>query len=325
MSTKDEVLKLLSNSNGEDVSGNYIAGKLNVSRSAVWKAITKLKEDGYAISSANKRGYSLDLKNDVLSEVLIKNSLNENSICSNVVVLKEVDSTNNYAKKLAQEGAPHGTAVTAETQTGGKGRLGRSFCSPAGSGIYLSVILRLNKEIEPSMLITSAAAVAVMRAIKKVCGVDTKIKWINDLYLNDRKLCGILTEASLDFETKRLEYVIVGIGINITDKAFPPDIKKIASSLSEAVGENEISRNVLIAEVINQLQRVISELDGGEFLEDYRKNSFVLGSEVNVILPNESYKATAFEITKEAHLLVRKASGEIAELNSGEISIRKTS
>lgn len=259
---------------------------------------------------------------DLLSEKEIRKHLSNDSFCRDIIILNEVDSTNNYAKESASKGASHGTLVTAETQTAGKGRLGRKFCSPKGSGIYMSLILRLDSEIETSLLITSAIAVAVMRAIKKVCGVQTEIKWINDIYLNGKKLCGILTEASVDFQNNKLRYTVIGIGINLSDEAFPPEIKEIAAALSE-VCEKSISRNELIAEIINQTEIVVDGLDKGEFFEDYKKHSFVLGSVVNVITPVGSYKAEAVDITKSGHLLVKTENGEINELNSGEISIRK--
>ncbi|WP_195276417.1 biotin--[acetyl-CoA-carboxylase] ligase [Anaerotruncus rubiinfantis] len=236
-----------------------------------------------------------------------------------LVLYDEIDSTNNAAKLLAKNGAPHGAAVIARRQTAGKGRLGRRFYSPAGSGIYLTAILRPEASVEQSILITSAAAVATARAIEEVSGVQVRIKWVNDLYLDGKKLCGILAESALRPDGG-LAYLVVGIGVNVTSSAFPPEVADVATSLSAGTGRS-IDRNRLIASVLNHLEAVYGQLASREFMKEYRERSCVIGREVRMIQGEHAEQATVLDIDEDARLIVRTADG-IKTVSTGEVSLR---
>ena len=221
MPLKERVLAVLEENKGKSVSGSEIARSVGMTRSAVWKAVKALREEGYTICAVTNKGYCLSEENDFLSEQSVVPNLRTKELGRKIDVFKTIDSTNNFAKSLAQLGAVHGTTVISEVQTQGRGRMGRSFYSPLGMGIYMSVILRPELSVEHSLLITSCAAVAVAEAIERVAGIDCKIKWVNDIYAGNKKLCGILTEASVNVEQGGLEYAIVGMGINVQNVTFP--------------------------------------------------------------------------------------------------------
>ena len=324
MSVKKSVLQFLEEKKGTPVSGNEIAQALSVSRAAVWKAVHSLMDDGYPITSVTKKGYILDSASDMLSEQSIRPFLNDSSFYPEIQVHKVLESTNKTAKELANAGAPGGTVVIAEQQSGGRGRLGRSFCSPPGAGVYISILLRPSDSVETSMLVTSAAAVAVSRAIQKTCGLETQIKWVNDVYLDGKKLCGILTEASMNFENGALDYLVAGIGINLSSKDFPPELREIATSLKDHLGAGTPSRSCLAGAVLNEFQSVVNDLHEKSFLEEYRKRSFILGSEINIISPSgTTERSRAIDINEHGHLIVELTDGTQKALNSGEVSIRK--
>lgn len=324
MTTKEYVLRLLEEHKGSPLSGSQIAAKLGVSRAAVWKAVQSLLDCGYPITAANNRGYCLEATSDILSRESILPYLHNPAFYPEIRVLDSVDSTNQEAKKRAHNGAPSGTVILAEQQTAGRGRLGRSFFSPAGSGIYLSVVFRLDFSIDVSLLLTSAAAVAVCRAICSVTGLEAQIKWVNDIYLDGKKICGILTEASMNFENQQLEYLVVGIGINVRTGSFPPEVEKVATALEPHLEGRRISRSELIGAVLNELETVLKQLENQDFLEEYRERSFVLGKRISVITPQEIYPAVAQALNNQGHLIVqREDNGETAVLNTGEISIRR--
>lgn len=322
MSTKNHVLRFLEEKKGQVVSGSEIAEALGLSRAAVWKAVHALQEEGYSISAASKRGYSLAQSSDILSSASILPYLKPNGTLNKLHVYKELGSTNTTAKAMANDQAPHGTVVIAEHQTAGKGRLGRSFYSPDAQGIYLSVILRLNESTDISMLVTSAAAVAVCRAIREVAGIESQIKWVNDVYIEGKKVCGILTEASMDFESRQLDYLVLGIGINVTERDFPPEICDVATSLSHHCA-SPVDRSRLIGALLNELEAVISTLPSRGFLAEYRERSFLLGERINVITAKETQPGTALSVDDSGHLLVRMDTGELRTLSSGEVSVRK--
>ncbi|MEG1870124.1 MAG: biotin--[acetyl-CoA-carboxylase] ligase, partial [Oscillospiraceae bacterium] len=220
MSVKSSVLQMLEANRGNSVSGQQLANELGVSRSAVWKAIKALETDGYAIEAVTNKGYLLASSNDLISAEGINNYLAAQYKKLPITALKTVSSTNTHARMMAANGAKHGTIVVSEEQTNGKGRMGRTFFSPEGSGIYMSIILRPNTHTTNAVFITTAAAVAVCRAIAKLTVAKPTIKWVNDIILRDKKICGILTEAVTDFENGMVESVVVGIGINFKE----PDI-----------------------------------------------------------------------------------------------------
>ena len=231
MRIQDAVLDALEKNRGEYLSGEQLASSLGVSRNAVWKAIQKLEEAGHKIRAVPKRGYTLAPESDVLTVQSVSRFL-DTDMSVYLQVQTEVTSTNTLLKAQAEQGAPEGTVLIAESQTAGKGRLGRHFTSPPGTGIYFSLLLRPHCTAEKSLFITTTAAVAVCEAIEQVTGLNPQIKWVNDVYLNEKKVCGILTEASVDFENGGLNWAVLGIGINIAvpEDGFPEEIRSISLS-----------------------------------------------------------------------------------------------
>ena len=234
-----------------------------------------------------------------------------------IIRIKETLSTNDLAKEYAKKGEEEGTVIVAEHQSQGKGRLGRSFFSPQGAGIYMSVILRPTDN-KNGLLITSFAAVAVCRAIKKVCGISPKIKWVNDVYLGCKKVCGILTESLISEE--KAEYIILGIGINVNGAEFPDDIKDIATSIEKETLKKQ-DKETLLKEILKELDELYKAYESGEFLEESKGLSCVLGKEVKVIRESETYFAKAVDIDSLGGLVIER-DGKKETLNSGEVSIR---
>ena len=239
------------------------------------------------------------------------------------IYFEELDSTNRYLKDLAAKGAGEGTVIIANKQSAGRGRLGRSFFSPEEKGIYMSVLLRPDIPLERAVLITSMAAVAVARAMEKVCGITAKIKWVNDIFLNRKKVCGILTEAGINYEKGTLEYAVLGIGVNVGEMEFPEELKEIATSVSNECGF-EVSKDALIDEILAELENWYPTLADGSFLEESRKRSVLLGKEIRVVdemHPEGGYIATAVDINELGNLIIER-NGVQSVLNSGEVSIR---
>ena len=330
MTSKEKVLIHLEKNSGSYVSGEQLAELLGVSRAAVWKAIRSLREEGYEIEAVTNRGYRLTERNDVLSAAGIAGHM-KNGDASRIHVLREVDSTNNEAKKLALKGAPHGTVVAAEQQTAGRGRLGRSFESPPGTGIYFTVILRPDTDLRKALLITTAAAVAVCRAVRELTGKPACIKWVNDVYLGEKKFCGILTESATDFETGALKSVVTGIGINFRtpDSVFSEEARargvcSLYGPDSDTGGTEKppVTRNELIARIIDELTDICDDLDDRSFLTDYRRWSMVIGREILCIRGKERRKVRALDIDEWGGLVVMTEDGNRETLSSGEISVR---
>ena len=319
MSTKNEVLRTLMGESAA-LSGERLARRLGVSRNSVWKAIEQLRQEGYEIEAATNRGYQLTGVPNRISQPEIEKYLTAQTIGARMEIHPLLDSSNNRAKALAASGAPHGYLVIAESQSGGKGRMGRSFFSPEHSGVYITYVLRPQMLAEKAVMITSMAAVAVARAIETLADVDVKIKWVNDLYINDRKVCGILCEASMDFETGGLEYAVLGIGINVTKMEFPPELASIATSIENECG-HPMSRSRLIAEISNQLEALYGQLETGAFMAESRSRSNVIGRDVTVIRGDERYEAHAIDIDDTGRLVIRTASG-VSRVGSGEISLK---
>lgn len=320
MPLKDRVLAVLEENKGKSVSGSEIARSVGMTRSAVWKAVKMLREEGYSICAVTNKGYCLSEENDFLSEQSIVPNLHTKALGKKIDVFKTIDSTNNFAKSLAQLGAEHGTTVISEVQTQGKGRMGRSFYSPLGMGIYMSVILRPKLSVEHSLLITSCAAVAVAEAIERVSGVECKIKWVNDIYAGDKKLCGILTEASVNVEQGGLEYAIVGMGINVQNVTFPKNVADIATSIKLETGEN-ISRSLLAAEVLNCLEEKLENITDKSFIEEYRRRSNLIGKRITVTQGDNVYEASCTGIDEYGRLLIKLDNGEDKALSSGTIRL----
>lgn len=324
MSVKESVLKILEENRDRSISGEELAKYLSVSRTAIWKAIKSLRGEGYNISAVTNRGYQLTKDNDLISAEGIKIFLNPKYSENYIRVYKTIDSTNKEAKKLLMDNEmPHGTILIAEEQTAGRGRFQRKFFSPSNKGIYMSVILRPNMELSKAIHITTSAAIAVCRAIETLTKKRPKVKWVNDIFLDDKKICGILTEATGNFESGRVENVVVGIGVNFkTDsKDFPEDIKNIAGSIFQGESPN-ITRNQLVAEILNELFELCENLDDKSIMKEYRILSLVLGKEVSFLKNNKMNKGTAVDITEDGALVIKHENGEIDYLNSGEVSVK---
>ena len=315
---KQELLALLRRETY--VSGAELGQRLGVSRAAISKAVAGLKKEGYEIDSVPNRGHRLAAEPDRLDLKAIRSALGDHPWAGTVALLQTVDSTNNYLKTLGASGAPQGTVAIAEAQTGGRGRLGRRFDSAPGAGVYLSVLLRPACPPQAMMTLTAQAAVAVRRAIAAVCGVQPEIKWVNDLYLNGKKICGILTELTLEAETGLVNYAVVGIGINCNRPAgdFPEALRPIAGSILSQTGR-PVDRSCLAAEMI----RALFELPDLDWHGEYAAACMNLGRPVSILAPGRPpEEALALSIGPQAELIVRTAAGETRSVNSGEVSIR---
>lgn len=322
--TKEEVLRLLRTA-GDFVSGQQMSQQLNLSRASVWKAVQALREAGYEIESVTNRGYRLVAPAGKLSRIEIAALLEGHPWQDRLVVLETVDSTNNFAKKLAADGASHGTVVIAEQQTGGRGRRGRSFSSPPGMGVYLTVILRPNVPPTQLLHLTALAAVATAEAAQTVSGVRPGIKWTNDLVSGGRKLTGILTELSLVAESGLVDYAVVGIGTNCGQEPadFPPEVRDIAISLRQMAGR-EIDRNRFAAALIRQLHRADAELltHKQAWMQAYSADCITVGKDVKVLRGETARTAFALGIDPDGGLLVRYEDGSEEVVNSGEVTVR---
>ena len=234
MTVKSSLLEMLEKNKGEVLSGESIAGELGCTRAAVWKAVKSLREEGYHIEAGPNKGYMLAKDTNRLSQEGIRLFLDDPKV--KIDIYDELESTNQTAKKEAMMGeAGHGAFVIARSQTAGRGRRGREFYSPADTGLYMSVILKPQGTIHDSLLITTAAAVAVYRAVAQLCGIQLDIKWVNDLFYKGKKVCGILTEAVTDFESGNIEFVVVGMGLNLylDQENLPQKLRSIAGALYE--------------------------------------------------------------------------------------------
>jgi len=323
MSLKHKVLQLLELNRDVSISGEYIASCLGVSRSAVWKAVNILRAEGYYINSLTNKGYCLTYENDILSKEGIAPYLKDEYKNNSILVYKTIGSTNDEAKLKALDKYTHGSVIIADTQTKGKGRMGRSFYSPASTGIYMSFILRPKTDASNAVLLTTASAVAVVRAIKKVCKINPKIKWLNDIYYNDKKICGILSEAVTNCETGIIETVIVGIGINFkTDfSTLPDDLSNTAGSIYSSA-KPDVTRNRLTAQVINEILDISESFLCKDFFDEYKENSFVIGKDIIFIKDNIRKSAKAVGISSNGGLIIKNDKGETEILFSGEITLR---
>lgn len=319
--TTEEVLKLLQAEAGY-VSGEKLSAALGVSRAAVWKAVRSLRQAGYGIEAVTRRGYRLAASPDRLDAAKIAAVIPDHPWLQNLILLDEAGSTNTYARRLAAEGAPAGTVVLAERQTAGRGRLGRTFLSPAG-GLYCSVILRPDAKPEALMHLTAAAAVAAMRAVESSCGLTPKIKWPNDLVCGRKKLCGILTELSVEAESRIVDAVIVGIGINCNQTEFDPAIADMAASLQLETGR-PVDRNLLAGNLIHAMYALSLTLfsEKESWLRRFRENCMTVGQDVKLVRGDEVRLAHAEGVGPDGELLVTFADGTAEAVTSGEVSVR---
>ncbi len=320
--TKDRILECLRERQDLYFSGEELAGRLGVSRTAVWKGIEQLRREGYRIDSVTRKGYCLSSESDVLSEEGIRRYLKNKKL--RLQVFPSISSTNTVLKTMAEDGAEEGLCLVASEQSAGRGRMGRSFYSPPGSGVYMSILLRPSISAADATSVTACAAVAVAEAIESLAGVRAEIKWVNDIYVAGHKVCGILTEASLDCESGRVNYLVVGIGINTKapEGGFPEELQSVAGAAFEETRIPEL-RCRLTAEVLDRLTAFWERLPEKKWFEEYRKRSFVLGREISILSPGrEPEPAFALDLDPECALVVRMPDGTVRHLNSGEVRIR---
>lgn len=307
------------NIKGLYISGEEIAQELGVSRAAVSKYIKSLTDLGYDIEAVSNRGYRFRDSNDRLSKGVIKDNLEFDNI--EIEVFETIDSTNKYGKELLNGGFKGRKLIVANEQSAGRGRLGRTFYSPGDTGIYMSLIDTLDVDKNETLSVTIRAAVALRESIKNIIGRDCKIKWVNDIYIGDKKVAGILSEGVTNLESNKVEGIVVGIGVNYRTSDFPTELKDIASSLNGKAGNN---RNLLIAEITNSYFKTLS-LSEGEILERYKKELLYIGEDVVVYYPTgESEEALVLDINQFGNLVVRlKSNGEERAISFGEISVKK--
>lgn len=343
MNVRDQVLLVLEQQKGNYISGAKLASELSVSRNAVWKAVKHLQEEGYAIETAPNRGYALRMDNDILSAPGIMKYLHPKYRKLSVEVYKSIDSTNTKIKEYAASGRPEGLVVIAQEQTAGRGRMGRSFYSPTSSGVYMSFLLRPKFTAGESTYLTTAAAVAAAETIDDVwkdysesikhkagsgaCQPDPDesqavIKWVNDVYVRGKKVCGILTEASVNVENSMLEYAVTGIGFNVQvpENGFPEEIQDIAGAIFETDTAMD-AKNRIAAEMINHFMKYYEDLPERTYMEEYRKRSFLLGREIYTVT-DPPITGRAVDIDEEGHLIMELKDGSRKILSSGEVSVR---
>ena len=314
-STKQALLQALSAAEGGYISGQQLAETLGVSRAAIHKAALSLTAQGYALDSAPRRGYRLLGGDPFCAEAV-------GPYPAPVYCYDALESSNLTAKQLALTGAPHGTLILTGQQNAGRGRLGRRFESPAGKGVYCSLLLRPSLSAADAQTVTVGAAVAVARVVKALCGLELSIKWVNDLYYQGKKVCGILTEAGADIESGQLEWLVVGIGLNLTTTAadWPDELARTAGSLFPG-GPSPVSRAALAGAIARELLSLCPAFD---CLDEYRARCFVPGHWVTVCTNSETYAAKALFIDDAGRLVVEREGGRQEALRHGEVSIRPT-
>ena len=319
---KEEILRLLRSADGY-ISGQELCNRFGVSRTAVWKAINQLKEAGYEIEAQQNKGYRLMAAPDLMTEAEIKSLMHTEWVAKEVLYFDTIDSTNTKAQELAEKGYPSGTLVVADKQESGKGRRGRSWVSPSGTGIFMT--LMINPDINPNnaSMLTLVAALAVAKAITSVTGEEALIKWPNDIVVNSKKVCGILTEMNAQFDY--INHIVVGIGINVHNESFPEEISQMASSLMIEAGGKRFHRAQIIAETMSYFEQYydtfLKTQDLSALVREYDELLVNMNKAVRVLDPKEPFDGKAMGITPKGELIVD--TWESRKLvSSGEVSVR---
>lgn len=319
---KEKLLRMLSEAEGY-VSGQRLCEELNVSRTAVWKNINRLKEEGYVIEAVQNRGYCLKERPDVINAQEIKSRLHTKYWGQETMFFEEVDSTNNVAKKMAEEGAPHGRLVIAENQNAGKGRRGRTWSSPEGTGIWMTFILRPQISPQAASMLTLVAAMAVRKAIYLETGLETVIKWPNDIVAGGKKICGILTEMSAELEW--INYVVVGVGINANIRKFPDEISDKATSLILETGRT-VDRSRMVSAYGNAFEEYYNRfLETGNLAllkDEYNSSLANFHNQVRVLDTAGEFVGISKGINDVGELVVTDDEGTERIVRSGEVSVR---
>lgn len=319
---KTEILRYLKEADGY-LSGQELCERLGVSRTAVWKVIRQLQEDGYEIEAVRNRGYRLMESGDVYTEEELKSVISTRVTGRNLVFLEQVDSTNTRAKQLAEAGAPDGTLIVADAQSAAKGRRGRSWLAPSGTGLWFSLLLRPQIEPDHAAMMTLVAAMAVEKGIRDTTGIEGKIKWPNDVVVDGKKVCGILTEMSADMDS--VNHVVVGIGINVNVREFPEELQDKATSLllvsGQAVKRASLLNAVLLAWE-EYYETYLRTEDLSLLAEEYNGKLAGLHGMVQVLAPKGAYTGISHGINRQGELLVEREDGTVTEVMSGEVSVR---
>ncbi len=318
---KEKVLKYLIQNKGSFVSGEKISEILGISRAAVWKHISSLRQDGFEIDSASRRGYMLKGDLDLINPQMISESLSTGFIGKTIIYMDSVGSTNDHVKSIASD-STDGTVVIADEQTKGKGRMGRYWHSQKGDGIWMSILLKPRIAPNKASIITQIAGAAILKALDGL-GVRAMIKWPNDIILNGKKLCGILTEMAAELD--RINYIVLGIGMNVKNDYFPDEIIDIATSLYKE--GYDIKRADIVKAVFENFEGLyVDYIQNGnlkEAVDICRERSAVIGQDIHVITWTEKKKAKAIDISPGGDLVVEYEDGRRDNLVSGEVSIRK--
>ena len=321
MATKDQILSLLLSCRGSFLSGEELAQSLGVSRAAVWKGVKALKEAGFPIDAQQNRGYRLEPGLDILSVPGILGQLNKGHPYK-IDLRPAVTSTNALLREQAALGAAEGTVLISGSQSQGRGRLGRSFFSPADTGVYLSVLLRPGFENPANAArLTTMAALAACEAVSEIAGQQAQIKWVNDVFLDGRKVAGILTEASVSLEDGSLDYVVLGVGFNLyaPKEGFPPELAGVAGAILDTPRDN--GKNALTAAFLNRFWALYQAPEGYE--QEYKRHCMVLGREVLIITAQAERPAKAVDLDGQCGLIVEYPDGTRQTLKAGEVRIRE--
>lgn len=319
MNLKEKILSRLESDRGAYISGEELAATYGVSRGAVWKAVKSLEKDGFRICSVKNRGYRLSEESDVLSASGIQKYLGEGY---DLHVMKSAASTNDEAKLLAAEGASEWCAVIAEEQSKGRGRFGRPFYSPRGSGLYMSILLRPKFPAADTLFITTSLAVAVCEAIGMVSGKYAEIKWVNDIFMDGKKVSGTLTEASFNVESGGLDYAVVGVGVNVKTSSFPEELSKVAGSVFDEKNYPLEGRARLAAAILERFRFYYDHIPERLFFPEYKRRCFVVGRRVRVCSGVLEGEAEVLDLDENCFLKVRFDDGTEKLLSSGEVSLK---
>ena len=319
---KEEILRLLRSTDGY-ISGQELCNRFGVSRTAVWKAINQLKEAGYEIEAQQNKGYRLMAAPDLMTEAEIKSLMHTEWVAKEVLYFDTIDSTNTKAQELAEKGYPSGTLVVADKQESGKGRRGRSWVSPSGTGIFMTLMIKPDINPNNASMLTLVAALAVAKAITSVTGEEAMIKWPNDIVINSKKVCGILTEMNAQFDY--INHIVVGIGINVHNESFPEEISQMASSLMIEAGGKRFHRAQIIAETMSYFEQYydtfLKTQDLSALVREYDELLVNRNKSVRVLDPKEPFDGKAMGITPKGELIVD--TWESRKLvSSGEVSVR---
>lgn len=319
---KEEILRLLRSADGY-ISGQELCNRFGVSRTAVWKAINQLKEAGYEIEAQQNKGYRLMAAPDLMTEAEIKSLMHTEWVAKEVLYFDTIDSTNTKAQELAEKGYPSGTLVVADKQESGKGRRGRSWVSPSGTGIFMTLMIKPDINPNNASMLTLVAALAVAKAITSVTDEEAMIKWPNDIVVNGKKVCGILTEMNAQFDY--INHIVVGIGINVHNESFPEEISQMASSLMIEAGGKRFHRAQIIAETMSYFEQYydtfLKTQDLSALVREYDKLLVNRNKSVRVLDPKEPFDGKAMGITPKGELIVD--TWESRKLvSSGEVSVR---